>query len=822
MTNPSQRMVDIHSPTFSMVLSQLKALEILDFIIITTPFDSPDQLHIDLPRFQLSFFMNADGALECQNFPEMIIDPDQSADTLFSLRNYLILRFKDDYEFPRCRRILIPYGEVHCEQHEDHVSITIDRGTSRKVTYHEYMIDNDMRCLVSQTSLTGKLYQVYFHALTSYYLPDPLTLLTGTEEALRELQSAACFSFQSPQKEDLVLLKKIQALTPRRAWCFQRKSMQHIYWESNMSPLAQHHAFSTLVDSIMEHIQAMDVFGTKLDQDVSHNDPEIDHLSRRAAFRLAAFYPEEYGFAPSQETCDVIYQSRDLERHEDNVAADVTRMVFTGPSTLHPPPTLRDKLYEWKTIGPSDNGLEFSFSYSRQWLNASHLRRNWIPFLYYLSSNRADPTSINRCRWQLMFSLPALAYCAGDVRVMIPSLLASVMNQNAQVLRITQPWAQAASSMLLDFSFGTIPQETTMKTIISEAAHSLQSSPVWTLGQRNQEQLEAFVARRLLAYQNLRRTQGDSLRQLLLATWPCDNPVLEAQRTAEYTMFDVRSVLARTKPYFKMCYNNRLVSSFTDMVQNDISAVLRVGVMETVARYIFVPCSQGHESKRSTISLSHVFATRNMPAAGNITRTFRPVEVPEAWGFPSDTTDLMSLIQEFQSSPDTCRRLYARDLERSRQSLRNQSSTVLPPSDIVWTIDQAKDYRNDCRQSMDTTLADLQRPLNQYLSRNERALQLAGLWPRLTPRTILRRLLHINNNTFSSIEKYAFSYLEYQRSQRLLRTVVRGNHTEFYKEGFNNEVTAYRYPEWILLQVCLFCFHAVSADIVVPCIIVGE
>ncbi|KAK0446439.1 uncharacterized protein EV420DRAFT_1715929 [Desarmillaria tabescens] len=308
MTNPSQRMVDIHSPTFNMVLSQLKALEILDFIIITIPSNSPDQLQIDLPRFQLSFFMNTNGELECQNLPEMIIDSDQSAGTLFGLRDYLLLRSKDNYELPRCKRILIPYGEVHCEGHEDHVSITIDRGSSRKVTYHEYMIDNDMRCLVSQTSLTGKLYQVYLHALSGYYLPDPFTLQTGTEEALRELQSAACFSFQSIQKEDLVLLEKIRALSPRRAWCHQTQNMQHIYWRSNLSPLAQHHGFSTLVHSITEHIQATEMFRTKPDGDTDHNDPEVDHLSRRAAFRLAAFYPEEYGFAPlSQEMCDVVY-----------------------------------------------------------------------------------------------------------------------------------------------------------------------------------------------------------------------------------------------------------------------------------------------------------------------------------------------------------------------------------------------------------------------------------------------------------------------------------------------------------------------------------
>ncbi|KAK0446440.1 uncharacterized protein EV420DRAFT_1715934 [Desarmillaria tabescens] len=452
-------------------------------------------------------------------------------------------------------------------------------------------------------------------------------------------------------------------------------------------------------------------------------------------------------------------------------------MIFAGPSALHRTPTLREKLHEWGSVGPTDNGLEFSFSYSRQWLSESYLRRNWVPFLYYLSSNRTNRTFVTKCRWKLMFSLPALAYCAKDMRPLVPSLLASVMlNQNGQVLQIPQPWAQAASSMLLDLSSGTVPQDRRMQTIISDAAHSLQNSPVWTLRQDNQEPFEVFVTRRLLTYQNLQRTQGDSLRQFLLATWPCDNPILETQRTAEYTMFNIRAVLADARPYFKMCYNNNVVSSFTDIVQNDISAALRIGITETVARHDFVPCSQRHESKCSTISVSHVFATRNLPAAESITRSFRSVQVPEAWRFPPDTAKLGLLIEEFQESPDTCKRLYANDLQQSRQSLWGQSSEPLPPSVIVWTIEQAEDYRNDCRQSMDATLVNIQGSLNQCSSHNEETLQLVGLWPRLTPRTVLRRLLHVSNHPASSIEKYAYSYLEYQRSQRLLHAVVRENH----------------------------------------------
>ncbi|KAG9080244.1 hypothetical protein FRC06_006897, partial [Ceratobasidium sp. 370] len=85
----------------------------------------------------------------------------------------------------------------------------------------------------------------------------------------------------------------------------------------------------------------------------------------------------------------------------------------------------------------------------------------------------------------------------------------------------------------------------------------------------------------------------------------------------------------------------------------------------------------------------------------------------------------------------------------------------------------------------------------------------AGIWPRLTPRIILRRLaLHGRETTPSrwldGLKKYARSYLEYQRSQRLIGLALSHKQEEFHKEldilkadsgGCTDD------PDWLLVQI---------------------
>ena len=235
---PSLFLIDIRSPTFQMISTSLRPLESANNLIITYSYND-GKLSVDLPRFRLSFFLNDSNLLESQNLPGMVIDLNQSTGTMFGLSDQLVLRAKDPIaaQLPRSRRVIIPHGELHITEHGDHVSIDVDTRSHIHVKYFEYNIDTDLGCLIGNVSLISKLYKVYLHALSSHCLPDPLTGRTGTEEALHELSSASCRSFQKLGATEIDLLGQIATLTPNRTFYPDHlKVMQRIDWSSSLAP----------------------------------------------------------------------------------------------------------------------------------------------------------------------------------------------------------------------------------------------------------------------------------------------------------------------------------------------------------------------------------------------------------------------------------------------------------------------------------------------------------------------------------------------------------------------------------------------------------
>jgi len=155
------------------------------------------KLEVSLPRFRLSFFINANRELECRSMPGYVIDESQSCGTMCGLTNKLILRpgltsSEDSLLSPLPRRVIIPQGDVSFKKDGDFTSVTINTDKEQHIRWHEYTIDTDLRCLTGNASLCNKLYQCYLHALTSHCLPDPLLGHTRTEEALYILQSTSC------------------------------------------------------------------------------------------------------------------------------------------------------------------------------------------------------------------------------------------------------------------------------------------------------------------------------------------------------------------------------------------------------------------------------------------------------------------------------------------------------------------------------------------------------------------------------------------------------------------------------------------------------
>ena len=194
-----ETLVDIRSPTWAMFSKCFQCLdtrssnEPMDLIITTSLIHSASllRLSVTLPCYSLSFFVNEMEELESRDFKQMVYDEDQCAGTLFGLENVLILRPKQTL-VPRTlipRRVLVPYGKLMTSGNHQ-VQIKTHYGLS----YHTYIVDTELGCLVGNGSLASTEFLARLHAMASWHRPDSLTGKTGTQAALCLLQSAGCRS----------------------------------------------------------------------------------------------------------------------------------------------------------------------------------------------------------------------------------------------------------------------------------------------------------------------------------------------------------------------------------------------------------------------------------------------------------------------------------------------------------------------------------------------------------------------------------------------------------------------------------------------------
>jgi hypothetical protein len=95
----------------------------------------------------------------------------------------------------------------------------------------------------------------------------------------------------------------------------------------------------------------------------------------------------------------------------------------------------------------------------------------------------------------------------------------------------------------------------------------------------------------------------------------------------------------------------------------------------------------------------------------------------------------------------------------------------------------------------------------------EKTNDVAGLWPRITPRSLLRQLTRdrikkLPDRWRSLIMHYATSLLKYRHSLRLLELSSGQKHEELLLEieAIRNNVLVESTPDWLLIQVRpLFC-----------------
>jgi hypothetical protein len=780
LQKPSQdsssiELIDIRSKTFDMVSSLLSPLEILEYIIIT---HASHSLEVTLPRLHLSFFVNSNWELECRSIPGYIVDKTQSCGTMFGLRNKLILCPRpngcDKSLLPR--RAIIPQGAVSFRTDGNFTAVSITAGAKKHVRWHEYTIDADLGCLKSNASLSSKLYLCYLHALTSHCLPDPLLGHTGTEEALYMLRSAACRSFQRLDDRSAKLLKSISDLTPNRVFYPSHlQSMAKVKW-NDLPALSQHHDFYRVVHSILDHARALEAF---YDQPAVFFIPVRDSgqllLLDRAASRNKSYYPSDLQISEQSSSLeDIKYRSRDVS--DNKVAYRTSWSIWNDrPSFDRTIPGLWDLMRSWCSVGSASGNV--LLRYSRYWLEFD-AKQDW--FAISNLCRHAVEGGPRSMKIVLSFCLSAAAYSNSKYADTIPFFVALAVDERCREL-------SPPTELSYTLSDGVAPERTRLENLVSDSSLPIESIPARFF--TNSTHVDS---RRQAEY--VIRRESSQVADSILSQWPDCRFVDFRER-----WFDKYKCRPSIEKYVGSVSRNKELRDYVQLLEDFLRSYRKVSICFTLP-YAFSPQFITNHSSAPSYSICKVLSSRT------------DVPTPSADGDPlppeAGSDDLNILIEELRgSSSPQLLRLYGEELSKSHcESGQNGSQSA---QSAVPSYEPLRLYRDECSQRKDNLSSEISATLAPS-KEVEKISEIAGLWPRITPRSILSQLTQNRIGTLPDrwellITRYAVALLKYQQSIRLLELLSMRKHEELLREieATRNDVLAESTPDWLLVQVSL-------------------
>ncbi|KAI0029346.1 hypothetical protein K488DRAFT_56572 [Vararia minispora EC-137] len=851
-------LVDVNSGTFQAVHSCLCVLEHKQFIVVTTSQDQ--KLSIDLPRFNLTFFLNDKQQIESVNMPNMIVDSDQDAGTLFGLKSQLVLCAKDapvESRFPRSRRILIPEGTAQLSEDPSsmaghtHVIIEISQST-KNVPYFEYAIDHDLGRLTCNVSLTSHLYLCYLHALTSGVLPDPLLGRTGTEEALLELTGSRAFSFQRLGRRDMHLLGKIAGLSPRRVFYPSHlQAMQDVRW-SPLPTLAQSEAFRFAVESILSFIHSLDALRLSASRAGDSPAPDRDslanignhHLAMRSLRRSTSFYsPDICHLFPAQKHPELLHTSQRTNSVEDQTQA-LVQLVSESCYQMQLPTQLLahshwnantvDMVESWQHIGSNDN---IRLSYSPYWTTPPEFGRDWLT-LYQRCLEFDDKSGDNR--YEVIFSFCSLIYVSPlpRTREYVFVLLACALNQSLRLPSHAPPAGQGPYNL----SDGYQPTRDHVLTLTQRRAFDATDSPAALLEIRGGESFQDYRNRRSRYHRHQSGSAVHSFTSRLLGAWPSylSENTISTSVSFVREWIDVESAISLVEDYFQSLRMNIRFKNHIQSIQRVLGPPRCIHLPTVPSLPLKNPISPSQSVTRASISTITQLVNLRLPIGSHPTSTpsiptirllnFASHSEPPASHRPHTSArrphELQPLLEILRNQQSVLEWTFGTSLEdSSRGHLQNVSGNlgydVPPPS--MQLLEQ---YRNSCYSSLISTFEDILEALSPQ-SLHERLLHSVGLWPRVTHRSVLQLLSFAKRHTvppswLAAVRVFARTFLQYQRSQRLLELILHGRTEDVVRELKNDIANDHRDsdnrslmdPDWLLIQIdCNFLARPLQREV---------
>ncbi|KAI6041745.1 hypothetical protein EDC04DRAFT_2892829 [Pisolithus marmoratus] len=784
MTKRDARLFDVRSQTWRMLSERLQPLENSQNLIITL---ENSNTVVDSPRCGLSFFINDAQELECRYPRGMVYDECQSAGTLIGLANKLVLRPKANLADEDAQRlILVPEGDVSIARQGDHVKVTINiPGPARKrFRCQIFRIDTGFGCLVGNASLASNLYRAYLHAVTSRPCSvDPLTRRTGTEEALSILRSAACQSFMKVDSRSAKLLCRIAELTTPRTWYPKHLTrMQTVHWLVGLPVASQHHGFYRLCSYIKKIQQQLQVFHDGPSAPLFKDFPPCDdHLLRRAEIRTAVLYPPMSDPLPVGGS-DSIYHARDVLQptSTDELRVYSTALaVYNWSTCKRPENNIQALLESWNTTlqGVSPR---FPLRYNRKWLSPD-LPAIWLSL--YDSCRRSEAP---QHRFQLVFSLPAMAYACPQLEDVVNTILAF-----ATIPRFKHENLPEHPDYNLSDSYS--PSKHAVGVLISRWTKSFSRSPSLS----PQEYWE-----------RLRRDSSEAI-ETVIAAWSYDTRRRPCRNFLDPSWYDTDALDVDLCKLFTSCYRNMDLKKHLDSVESILreTAELTSPVnQQQQLGYSFSPSCQEYHRVNRDVTLEVIFH-RTAPSHPVMTSSI------------SQTGQLKQLIGNLHRNASSALQvMYANGLQESVSHFSHDQTTpgVCAPKLLVL-----KSHYEQSKRICMSTLGTLEKYLGPQMT-CEHTVYRSGQWPRITARVLLGCLASTSQIPLPRdwrvyLIAFAKLALEFQRSRRMLALAKNGRTDDLHKEMENAGCDGWEaesYTDWLLIQLDGdFLVRRVQADV---------
>jgi hypothetical protein len=801
-----QFLVDIRSQSWSMVSSLLRPLcTPQDLIISVSPLNpsqptSSLQLSALLPRYDLSFYVDADGDLQSRDIRGMVYDEHQSIGTLFGLVNQLVLRpkVKDANALELISRcVLIPDGKVsfRVEGHHVRVEITTDHSILKRITYQTYTVNTDLGCLTGDHSLTSKLYRAYLHSLTSGCSVDPLTGRSGTEEALFVLRSAGCWSTTRFGSRDAELLSLIASICPSRTW-HPEQSMQKVEW-NNLPTNSQNHELYIICKAIKDHYDERHQLFYQSQSGPSESFPlQDDHLLKRSARRAAYLLPFEFSGQLSSVAFDVRYPARDVVK-----AGSGEHRAYTAATYVHhrTAKNMNDNDI-WSMLRSSitevSTKIVLSLKYNRSWL-APNIPMIWLNVYNLLRQSDEGKWS------QLLFSLPAMAYASSHLNELVPVFIAFASHPQ---FRLEDP----PEYDLYPIVVGCDPSLDILHKYIVDSAYPFEHSP---------ERLEhvKFLVRKFYGLEEYQRRMYDRRRhsdanveaQQFLDAWP-----RESRPTCSLNpdLYDVADVESKVWRHFSNCLRNLKLKEHLIRVRKILNNLhSEFSPTPDTLPHAFYPSQSIPPCIPWLLTVDQLFARPAPP-------------LREHGGLPRyadtgntslvDSAPLHQLIAKVGANAvNQFQHDYVSALRTSAESFGNEMSLVAHGPTKLPTAGTLREHYTRCKANYIEAFHHLQRHLGPR-SHAERAVELSGQWPRLTAYAMFRCIasnspIALTDAWKRCLIRFTLLALELQRARRLLLLHFENLHAELCRELQNEGCDGWdaeAHPDWLLIQVCFMCY----------------